>query len=206
MAPTPDVLINKRGLKRSQSEQSILLTAQKLFAEKGFENTTSKEIAMQAGVAEGLIFKYFKDKKNLLRQIMLIWFEKNISDLKNLPKYPDDLEQELITLLTWIYNSYYNNLEVHKIVIANHLNAKHFIEFEEERRKYINDRMNLIINRLEIHLHKGRIKPNIKIQNIYEILQSYAITKILFHNLIPDDFNNSISSLTETLLNGISTQ
>ncbi|MGE7696565.1 TetR/AcrR family transcriptional regulator [Lysinibacillus sp. NPDC094177] len=41
-----------------------------LFTKKGFAATTTKEIALKSGVAEGLIFYYFKDKNELLNYLI----------------------------------------------------------------------------------------------------------------------------------------
>lgn len=44
----------------------LLDAASRVFAEKGFHGATTAEIAREAGVAEGTIFRYFKTKKDLL--------------------------------------------------------------------------------------------------------------------------------------------
>lgn len=47
----------------------ILKAALELFAEHGFYGTTTAKISKNAGVSEGLIYKHFKSKKNLLEAI-----------------------------------------------------------------------------------------------------------------------------------------
>ncbi|ABJ75659.1 Transcriptional regulator, AcrR-family [Leptospira borgpetersenii serovar Hardjo-bovis str. L550] len=47
------------------------MAAVEIFAQKGFSAATTGEIAKKAGVAEGLIFKYFKSKKELLLSLVL---------------------------------------------------------------------------------------------------------------------------------------
>ncbi len=44
----------------------ILMGAAHVFAEKGFHKATTKQIAKAAGVAEGTIYNYFKNKRELL--------------------------------------------------------------------------------------------------------------------------------------------
>ncbi|MCC9167138.1 TetR/AcrR family transcriptional regulator [Pontibacter harenae] len=51
-------------------KEQILETALKLFADRGYENTPSSLIAKEAGVSEGLIFKYYTNKENLLETII----------------------------------------------------------------------------------------------------------------------------------------
>ena len=46
--------------------QAILSASLELFAEKGYSNTSTKDIARLANVAEGTIFKHFGSKENLL--------------------------------------------------------------------------------------------------------------------------------------------
>ncbi|WP_339323517.1 TetR/AcrR family transcriptional regulator [Paenibacillus sp. FSL W8-0194] len=48
----------------------IIAAALKLFSQKGFHGTTTKEIANECGVAEGLIFYHFGDKRKLLLHIV----------------------------------------------------------------------------------------------------------------------------------------
>lgn len=66
----------KRSQKSIQTEQHILAVARKLFHERGFEQTPTKEIAQAAGVAEGTIFLYFDNKIGLLNCVMVAFYER----------------------------------------------------------------------------------------------------------------------------------
>jgi AcrR family transcriptional regulator len=59
------------GLELPDKEKRILEAAVNIFSEKGFSAATTSEIAKQAGVAEGTIFRYFKTKKDILRGILI---------------------------------------------------------------------------------------------------------------------------------------
>lgn len=52
--------------KQTDKQQKIAEVAISLFAEKGYENTSTSEIAKEAGVAEGTFFRHYKTKDNLL--------------------------------------------------------------------------------------------------------------------------------------------
>jgi AcrR family transcriptional regulator len=60
--------IRAKRQRRSSEErrQQILQAATKLFARQGFARTTTKEIAREAGLSEGTIYKYFTNKQELL--------------------------------------------------------------------------------------------------------------------------------------------
>jgi AcrR family transcriptional regulator len=50
--------------------EQILETALKLFAAQGFDATSTRQIAREASIAEGLIFHYFPTKASLLTAIL----------------------------------------------------------------------------------------------------------------------------------------
>ena len=58
---------NKETVKLNQIDEAAI----SLFSEKGYANTSTKEIASLAGVAEGTIFRHYKTKDNLLLNILL---------------------------------------------------------------------------------------------------------------------------------------
>jgi len=62
-------MVIRESIVLSSKKKQILQAAFALFTEKGFKATTTKEIALKCGVAEGLIFYYFKDKEDLLKSL-----------------------------------------------------------------------------------------------------------------------------------------
>jgi len=51
-------------------QASLIVAAASLFAAKGFNGTTTKEIAKAAGVSEALVFKHFPTKRTLYSAIL----------------------------------------------------------------------------------------------------------------------------------------
>src|SRR5215210_1896064 len=62
----------RRARLKAETRERILQSALGLFQKKGFDGTTTKEIARKARVAEGTIFNYFRTKED----IALYFFEK----------------------------------------------------------------------------------------------------------------------------------
>ena len=54
----------------TEKQEKILDVALELFAVEGYNGTSTSKIAKKAGVSEGLIFKHFTNKKNLLTVLM----------------------------------------------------------------------------------------------------------------------------------------
>lgn len=73
----------KQALRRPQNERvsEIMAAARKLIDANGFETVTVAEIAEQAGVVEGTIYRYFKNKEELLLRVAVEWLDKRQSEL-----------------------------------------------------------------------------------------------------------------------------
>ncbi|MEN8905898.1 MAG: TetR/AcrR family transcriptional regulator [Clostridiales bacterium] len=62
--------INSRKAKRIERIRGeIMDAAVKIIGKKGFKNTTTKEIAAKADMAEGTLYNYFKNKEDILLSI-----------------------------------------------------------------------------------------------------------------------------------------
>jgi len=57
--------------KRSiQKKQLVIDTAKELFCKNGYHNTTTNEIAKQAGLSIGTLYSYFADKETILLELL----------------------------------------------------------------------------------------------------------------------------------------
>lgn len=65
----------------AQTRTRILQAAQKLFASKGFDGTTTRDLAQAAGVAEGTLFRYFSNKKSILVEVATSGWVDILTDL-----------------------------------------------------------------------------------------------------------------------------
>lgn len=56
----------RRQRRIARGRRRIMSAAARLFAQKGFANTTTKEIAHKADMAEGTLYNYFDSKRGIL--------------------------------------------------------------------------------------------------------------------------------------------
>ncbi len=64
-------LVREPKQKRSiQKKQLVIDTARKLFYKNGYYNTTTNEIAKQAGLSIGTLYSYFADKETILLELL----------------------------------------------------------------------------------------------------------------------------------------
>ncbi|MCI1987524.1 MAG: TetR/AcrR family transcriptional regulator [Lactobacillus sp.] len=87
--------------------EQILTTAQRLFAEKGFADTTTRELNQTVGIADGLLYYYFpKGKQQLLETIVQSDLTTKIAALDcdcTTITTREALEQRLLALLEQVW-------------------------------------------------------------------------------------------------------
>lgn len=54
----------------TEKQEAILQAALKLFATQGYNSTPTSQIAKEAGVSEGLIFRHYSNKEGLLNAVL----------------------------------------------------------------------------------------------------------------------------------------
>ncbi len=74
-------VFNSPPSSEAQTRTRILQAAQRLFAAKGFEGTTTRDLALTAGVAEGTLFRHFDNKKAILVEVATSGWVDILTDL-----------------------------------------------------------------------------------------------------------------------------
>jgi TetR/AcrR family transcriptional regulator, mexJK operon transcriptional repressor len=99
---------------RAQQKRSALLeSGHTLFIEKGYDQTTAKEIAAHAGVATGTFYRYFSDKRQLLMSLL----ENRIDSL--MPPEPTWLSEDpegRLTILLEAYEERLKGVGLHRVL------------------------------------------------------------------------------------------
>ncbi|GAX35614.1 TetR/AcrR family transcriptional regulator [Nodularia sp. NIES-3585] len=74
-------VFNSPAPSEAQTRTRILQAAQKLFASKGFDGTTTRDLAQAANVAEGTLFRHFSNKKSILVEVATSGWVDILTDL-----------------------------------------------------------------------------------------------------------------------------
>ena len=89
----------------------------KVFSRKGFNGTTTREIAREAGIAEGTIFRHFKTKKDLFLSLMSPFVVQSLADTLE-EVYGKDDETVLKAILRNRFEIINKNIDLVKLLIA----------------------------------------------------------------------------------------
>src|SRR5438874_8023358 len=103
-----------------QTKEKIVQAAIKLFQERGYEKTTSNDIASEAGVSVGSFYVYFTDKRQLLLTIfdrLADELYKNIFDgLKPEHLFDSDLRRRIRLAVARNITDKQKNSGLHRVV------------------------------------------------------------------------------------------
>ncbi|HKL11966.1 MAG TPA: TetR/AcrR family transcriptional regulator [Halanaerobiales bacterium] len=103
--------------KSEKTKQRILNETIKLMSKKGYASTSTQEIAKNANISEATIYKYYKNKDNLLKTIVINTIEKlfESSSQEKIPKVIyKNIDKEPKLLLASLINERLNFFDSHK--------------------------------------------------------------------------------------------
>jgi len=87
---------------REDVRERILLAAEKLFAERGFNGVSVQEITEMAGVNKAMVYYYFQSKLSLYRELLKVGLQ-SVKDALDEAIKQTTVEQRLRTYLTTYY-------------------------------------------------------------------------------------------------------
>jgi len=137
--------------KETAKQRRIANSAIALFAEKGYANTSTSEIADRAGVAEGTLFRRYGTKENLLLSIIVPFLKESLPELAK-EVYEEVDPGRLGSFEQFVRELYLNRLrflrenkDVFRVVV------KEFVYRDELRREL----MAAIDREIVVFLHKA---------------------------------------------------
>ena len=145
--------------KEPDRRQQILDAAQKVFAARGFEGASIKDLAKAAKISPGLLYWYFKDKSDLLVSLMTERIEGALGALPGSVSF-DAPPEEFLRQFGCYYAGLFEqpmNSALFKVVIANTR------VFPATVRQVQSSVISRVMGTVESYLHSqiaiGRLRP-----------------------------------------------
>lgn len=129
--PAPAAIPATESVATSATAASILDGAERLFARKGFDATTVKEIGGEAGVNSALIYYYFGDKRGLHQAVINRFGEELISRATGAiaeAKSPEDVIRAVVSTQSAMFSGYPERARIIGRELIDH-DAAHAAEF-----------------------------------------------------------------------------
>ncbi len=165
----------------------IVRALKTLLGKKDFNSITTAEIAKTAGVTEGLIYKYFNDKRDLLFKVLLELFEQFLlqmeKDLKGVEGSLNKLRSIIQSTLFW-----YDQQRVFtRILLVEVRNSPDFFKSEAYQqcvRDYSKIIMDIIHEGIGLDEIRKDIKPSVIRQVIQGSVEHVCLPAIIFNREI----------------------
>lgn len=133
-------IVREPSQQRSIAKKNKIIEAgYALFAEKGYYSTNTAEIAKRAGVSTGIVYGYFRDKRDILVDVLEIYIKNVFSpvfDMLEKMTAPIDFEHVLTHVVDVIVDVHKRNSAIHETLHSlaptdKGINER-FLELEEE--------------------------------------------------------------------------
>lgn len=86
-------------IKPGSAKEKLLITAAKLFNQKGYERTTVRDLATAVGIQSGSIFHHFKTKEEILKAVMMETIIYNTAKMRLKLEESDTAKDEVLALI-----------------------------------------------------------------------------------------------------------
>ncbi len=211
MTPGPGSKHRQR-LRGEERRAGILEAALKLFAEKGFTGTRTKEIAREAGISETLIFQHFKNKRNLYRQALQSLFSRHpvVPEIEEMMSRNDDFEV-FQTLATHILKHAREDRRILRLAIYCGLEGMRFIEeFPEDPGSEHQGPRHALSRYIRKRVNDGVFRdtnPQIAAKLFIDTVMMYSADRELQISGPPLPFSEKkvVNTLVDLFLNGLRT-
>jgi AcrR family transcriptional regulator len=201
----PDGELSARRQKKiADRVEKILEAASKLFAEKGFHRTTTKEIAEAADVAEGTLYNYFDNKNELLFEIL-----GHLRDSQTLKSHLDedvlhDPRQFFIALfksrqISSDYESAMQQAVLSEILVDTDLRKRYY-------QQLVQPTLTLLEKHMQMRVMLGQIRPvdaSLAARYITCLWMGLFILQILGDPLLESDWEAFVQESASILFEGI---
>lgn len=192
-------------------KEAVLKAAVKIFSEKGYSAATTSEIAKEAGVAEGTIFRYFKTKKDILTGVLIeviqVFGEEMITEklLRLIKENKDKSQREVLKLIIKDRLELINEHREEIFIILSE--AKYH---QDIRDAFIKNIIQRAINMSEQYVNAGIQKGDFRevnvpvvVRSLMGIVAAYVFQEEMFPGIIGLDQDRQLDEIIDLVFYGV---
>lgn len=144
--------------------RALIEAATAIFAEHGFDPSTTRQIAERAGCAEGLIHRYFNGKRGLLQAILETKATSITDNFRSALPERRTIREEIEQMLLWHLDTIWERRDFMRVVVSQ-------ASIDPEIARTVSEGINakhreLILEKLRHHQGAGRISAGAGLEAI----------------------------------------
>jgi AcrR family transcriptional regulator len=188
--------------------QQILDAAQKVFAAKGFDGASIKDLAKAAKISPGLLYWYFKDKADLLVSLLTERIDTAFGQLPVSVSFDAPPEQFLPQFARFYIGMFEQpmNMALFKVMITNTPSFPPAIR--RVRSVVINRVLNTVQGYFQHQIELGRMRP-CDTEMVTRTFMGSVVAFLLLRHILQDERGRELSvgtfvdGVTDVILHGI---
>ncbi len=184
----------------------IINAMRELLENRNFSSITISEIASTAGVTEGLIYKYFKDKRELLHYVLKEHYEFFLLQIERDLKGVQGALNKLRKIIWSSIDRYANHRVFGRIILLEVRNSDQY--FKSEAYQLVKKFNRIILDIIEEGMENGEINKDVPPSYIrhamFGAIEHACLNRIIFNETVSTD--EAAEQITELVFNGIKAQ
>ncbi len=181
-----DAIKGNMSLKKKKKEFNLYNSAYELFKEKGINNTSIDEIVKRAGVAKGTFYLYFKDKYDVVNNLILLKSSILIKEAFEATKSKqfEEFEHMVLYFTEYIIDYFKENKLLLKVINKNFSHVIHKNNNIMGENKQVEEIIDIFLNEL-INRGLSEEEGKITLFMIIELVGSVCYSSIILNE--PDE-------------------
>ncbi|KQW81858.1 TetR/AcrR family transcriptional regulator [Brevundimonas sp. Root1279] len=173
--PTPETetetqapRLNRRQAAKVRTRQKVLDAARQLFAERGYEPATIRDIAKGAGMSTGAVFANFQDKAELFEAVLATDMVALAEVMKAAAQTEGSVRTRLLAALSAAYHSSLEQLPLVQAVIARSWFQP--VAAEMRVRAAIKPLVSVVTDALQAGVREGELRQDADVRLLSELI------------------------------------
>lgn len=190
-------------VEHDDTDEMILDAAERIFGEYGFHETVVADVADEAGVGKGTVYRRFGNKTDLFSELVCVGTRDLIDDLRESVDENESFEDRLRTIIAVHFDVFEETGEIVRIIVQEGLS--NFGEWQDDVIDTWEDYRALIRTFFEDDVAKGRLRDDLSTQDCARLLGN-LIWGTMRSSVIYDEGNPRQvygSSLSQIFLDGV---
>jgi len=160
--------LNRRQAAKVRTRQKVLDAARQLFAERGYEPATIRDIAKGAGMSTGAVFANFQDKAELFETVLANDLARLAETMKAAAAAEGSVRSRVLTALEAGYHGSLEHLPLVQAVMARSWFQP--VAAEMRTRAAIKPILSIVTDTLQAGVREGELRQDADVRLLSELI------------------------------------
>lgn len=189
---------------KENKKTEIMKVSLKLFAEKGFYNTTIADIAKEMGMSVGNMYNYFSSKESLAKELLIYTSKIFGEKLKEINEMNISTKEKIKKIVELYFNMAENEPELVDYFMRVYLSNKEIFANGCEGMLCVS----AFVTEIMIFFEEGVRRKDLKNQDFFSafgLFMGYlgGLVFLSKENILPKSLNEYIESVSENIYNAL---